>query len=261
MPAGEPVRLSASSFINFDECNFKAGARFDGVFGADSLPAFRGGLAHQVFARHLRDGPIAHGEFSQVCREEIGAKHLNMKITSLNLKPSNVRAVIEEVGALYDRFKTFPVEGFRGAEVAIETEIAEAVTLVGSIDAVFDGPHSVRLVDWKTGSLGAPLIQLRFYALLWLLDRGELPDTVEAFSVKTGEQHAEPPTRDGIQEVADRVAAIVTKLRSAWSSGEELARTAGPWCRYCPVLDDCPEGASSIAVFGPPSSGRAPSLG
>lgn len=261
MPAGEPVRLSASSFISFDECNFKAGARFEGVYGADSLPAFRGGLAHQVFARHLREGPIGPDDFGQVCREEIGAKHLNMKITSLNLKPSAIRAVIDEVGALYDRFKSFPSEGFQGAEVSIEAEVGEDVTLVGSIDAVFEGPDSVRLVDWKTGSLGSPLVQLRFYALLWLLEHGELPDTVEAFSVKTGEQQAEPPTRDGLQDVVDRIAGIVGELRSSWSSGIELDRTAGPWCRYCPVLDGCSEGQASIALFGAASSASTRSFG
>lgn len=254
IPPGEPVRVSASSFVSYDECNFRAGARFEGFYGPDSVPAFRGGLAHQVFARHLRSGPIEADSFDQVCREEIGAKHLNMKIASLNMKPSGIRAVIEEVGALYERFKAFPADGFGGAEIAVEADIGSDVVLFGSIDAVFGTDDQVRLVDWKTGSLGDPLVQLRFYALLWLLEKGELPGVVEAYSVKTGEQLAESPTRAGVQLVAEKVASMVTALRHSWSSGNELERRAGPWCQYCAVLDDCPEGQASRAVFANASS-------
>lgn len=261
MPIGEPIRISASSFVSFGECKQRTGLRFEGRFGPDSLPAFRGGLAHQVFARHLRHGPIAPEDFPQVCREEIGAKHLNLKIASLNLKPSAIRGVIDEVGALYERFKSFPTTGFRGAEISIEQEVGTGVTLVGSIDAVFESSRSVRLVDWKTGGLGDPLIQLRFYALLWFLEHGDLPDTVQAYSVKTGEQREEPPTRDGVQDVADRVAAMVNELRSAWADGCELERRAGPWCRSCPVLDECSEGQAASNVFGPASSVLASGIG
>jgi len=261
IPPGEPVRVSASSFVSYDECRFRAGARFEGLYGPDSVPAFRGGLAHQVFARHLRSGPIEADAFDQVCREEIGAKHLNMKIASLNLKPSGIRAVIEEVGAMYERFKAFPIEGFRGAEIAFEVDIGSDVMLIGSIDAVFEAENRVRLVDWKTGSLGDPLVQLRFYALLWLLENGELPGVVEAYSVKTGEQLAELPTRAGVQLIAEQVAGMVTGLRDSWSGGTELERRAGPWCQYCAVLDDCPEGQASLAVFGASSSVSMRSLG
>ncbi len=261
IPPGEPVKVSASTFVSFEECNFRAGARFQGVYGPDSLPAFRGGLAHQVFARHLRDGPIGPDTFDQVCREEIGAKHLNMKIASLNLKPSGIRAVIEEVGAMYERFKAFPVEGFRGAEVSIEADIGSDVLLVGSIDAVFGAAGEVRLVDWKTGNLGDPLVQLRFYALLWYLENGELPSLVEAFSVKTGEQQAEPPTRAGVQAVADQVAVMVNALRASWSRQGDLERRAGPWCAFCGVLDDCPEGQASQVLLGDTSSKSLRRLG
>lgn len=259
LPPGEHIEISASSFIAFGECRHKAAQRFVGIYGPDSLPAFRGGLAHQVFARHLRNGPIEPDEFEHACREEIGAKHLNMKIASLNLKPSRIRAVIEEVGALYVRFRSYPHVGFRGAEVALHADIGADVALVGSVDAVFERDGVVRLVDWKTGDLGDPLVQLRFYALLWLLDRGEAPDLVEAFSVKTGEQRSEPPTRSGMQAVADRVVEMVTELRGAWRTGDELERRAGPWCRYCPVLDDCPEGASAMAVLDA-DGGRRPTV-
>ena len=75
---------------------------------------------------------------------------------------------------------------------------ADGVTLRGSVDAVFDDAGSgPLLVDWKTGGLGEPGIQLGFYALLWALERGEIPGRVEAVSVGTGERMDAVPSRAG----------------------------------------------------------------
>jgi RecB family exonuclease len=202
-----------------------------------------------VFARHLSEGPIGEEALEQVCREEIG-RSMNQKISALGLRPSELGGVIREVGDLYDRFKRLSVDGFESAEVYLEVEPAEGVTLRGSIDAVFGDPEAgTRLVDWKTGSVFGAEEQLEFYAMLWALERGELPGAVEAMSISTGERFSAVPTPADTQQTAQRVARLVSELRRAFASGDDLERRGGAWCRFCPLLETCDEGSAATAVF------------
>lgn len=248
---GDEVRLSASTYMAWKKCPDSANARLQGIYGPDSRPAFVGSLAHRIFARHLTAGPIPGEEFVQACREEVGGSNLNHKIAGLELKPSVLAGVIEEVRELYERFTRLPGEGFEGSEVVMDHENEDGVRLVGTIDAVYRedlGGH--RLVDWKTGEIGEAEDQLLFYSLLWALDREEIPARVEAVSVKTGERYTTVPSSADVTRVAGEVARLVDEMRRAWSEGASLARTAGPWCRYCPILGDCPEGQATEALLG-----------
>lgn len=245
---GEDLVLSASTFVTFERCPEQAAGRMRGVYGPESRSSFLGGLAHRVFARHLTSGPIDDSQFANVCREEIGVG-LNPKLAALGMKPSQLSSVIDDVSELYDRFKTLGADGFVGAEVSLESEPAEGVVLRGSVDAVFEGEGGTRLIDWKTGSLGDPS-QLAFYAMLWAIDRGEIPGRIEAVSVGTGERVEEVPSRGLIDDTADRTARAVDALRTSWESGDSLDRVAGPWCRWCPLLDDCSEGRAASDLLG-----------
>lgn len=247
---GDRVRLSASTYVAWKKCPDSANARLQGVYGPDSRPAFLGSLAHRIFSRHLTAGPIASEEFVQACREEIGGSNLNHKLAGLEMKPSTLAGVIEEVRGLYERFTRLPGEGFEGSEVVMDFENDDGVQLVGTIDAVYKedlGGH--RLVDWKTGEIGDAEDQLLFYSLLWALDREEVPAYVEAVSVKTGERYRTVPSTDDVTRVAGEVASLVDEMRSAWGDGTGLTRSGGPWCRYCPLLDDCPEGKATEALL------------
>jgi hypothetical protein len=246
---GEDLVVSATTYVAFERCPDQAAARLRGVYGAESRASFVGGLAHRIFARHLRSGPIAGPGLEAACREEIGGG-MNPKLASLGMKPSELSGVIRQVADLYDRFKVLGAEGFEGAEVLIEIVPSEGVTLRGSIDAVFDGgPEGTRLIDWKTGGLDMADRQLAFYAMLWALDTGEPPGRVEAVSVATGERLTEVPTRAGVEDTVGRVAAMISNLRSSWRTGEGLERVAGPWCRWCPILDECAEGQAATAIL------------
>lgn len=246
---GDDVVLSATTFVSFERCPEQAAGRLRGVYGPESRVSFVGGLAHRIFARHLSSGPIPPEEIAAACREEIGTG-MNAKLGSLGLKPSQLGVVIEEVGALYDRFKQLGAEGFVGSEVGLEVEPAPGVVLRGSVDAVFDDAAiGTRLVDWKTAGLGDPGPQLAFYALLWALERGEIPGRVEAVSVGSGERTEEVPSTAGVQATAVRVAAVVSELRTTWTRGGEFLRIAGPWCRWCPLLDQCAEGQAAQALL------------
>ncbi len=245
---GEPVRISASTFVAFRQCPDSALARLQGEWGPESRAAFSGGLAHRLFARHLSGEPIEGQDFGRVCRSEIGGSNLNYKLGALGLKPSELGRVIDEVGAIYERFKKIPADGFVGAEVALMVEPAESVTLVGSVDAVFMGDEGVRLVDWKTGELGEVVDQLHFYALLWTIEKDELPQMVEAVSVRTGERVTEVPDSATVATTAGQVADMVGRLRSAWEEDRGIERRGGPWCKFCGILDSCAEGRAATRL-------------
>lgn len=246
---GEPIRVSASSYVAFRQCPGRAEAHFAGVYSPDTRASFSGGLAHRIFARHLEKGEISPDGFEQACREEIGTSNLNFKMGTVGLKPTSLGHVIEEVGLLYERFKRITREGFQSSEVGFEVEAAEGVELVGRIDAVFGDEGGVRLVDWKTGNLGEVEDQLGFYALLWAMDRHELPASVEAVSVATGDRYEEVPLRSDVVTTSQRVAFLVNEMRRAWDRGIAVERRGGPWCRYCPVLEGCEEGSAAVDLL------------
>lgn len=248
-PPGDGVRVSASTYVTWKKCPESANARLQGMYGPDTRSSFMGNLAHRIFARHLSSGPIPAEEFAQACKEEIGGSTLNNKLGGL-LKPSALAAVIEEVRSLYERFVRLPGEGFETSEVTIEAELPEDVELVGTVDAVYvEGVGGYRLVDWKTGEIGDAEDQLAFYALLWALDRDELPASVEAVSVRTGERYRMVPSSADVGRVAGEVGELVGAIRAAWAGRTDLARRGGPWCRYCPVLEGCQEGQMAEALL------------
>lgn len=253
--SGPDVSVSASSFMAYGTCPEMALARFRGVYGPESLAGFRGSLAHRVFARHLRDGPIESDAFGLVCREEIGASNLNHKVSALGLKPSSLRATIAEVGELYQRFRRLPGEGFADAEAELEVLPAPGVRLVGVVDAVFDDSGSIRIVDWKTGAVGEASRQLAFYSLLWAEVHGSLPALAEAVSVGTGERCEVSPDMAGMTAVAAEVAAMVNRIRVALDTESDLETRAGPWCEYCPLLNDCSDGRAAVWVKKPSGKG------
>lgn len=247
---GDAIRVSATTYVAWKKCPDSANARLQGFYGPDSRPSFVGSLAHLVFSRHLKQGPISPEDFDQVCKQEIGGSNLNHKMGGLELKPSSLQGVIEEVRALYERFVRFPGEGFESSEIGIDHIWPGDVEVVGKIDAVFRedlGGH--KLVDWKTGEIGDAEDQLLFYALLWAIDRDEIPALVEAISVKTGERYHTVPSTQDVNRVAAEVGDLVNAMRRSWESQTALERHGGPWCRYCPILEDCSEGKATTALL------------
>ncbi|HEU4320156.1 MAG TPA: PD-(D/E)XK nuclease family protein [Acidimicrobiia bacterium] len=248
---GDEIRVSATTYVAWKKCPDSANVKLQGIYGPDSKPAFVGSLAHRIFSRHLTGGPIASDDFVQACREEIGASNLNNKLGGLEIKPSVLAGVIEEVRGLYERFVNFPGEGFESSEVAVDIEADGDIRLLGTIDAVYRedlGGH--RLVDWKTGEIGDAEDQLLFYSFLWAMEKDELPAYVEAVSVRTGERYRTVPSSDDVRRVSAEVGDLVNEIRRAWNEGSALERRGGPWCRYCPILEDCPEGSSATALLG-----------
>lgn len=247
---GEPVRISATLLTTYLRCAGEAEGRLNGVFAPDTVASFSGALLHRVLRRHLEEGPISIEELPHVCRQEIGQGRLNAKMNAVGLSaPSRLEPLFAEIAEKYQRFQAYPQDGFHSAERLIEVEPSTGVTLVGKIDAVFDDSDGLRLVDWKSGGLGSPRRQLGFYALLWTLETGVPPAEIEVVSLGTGERHSELVTVPWMEEVAVSVSAFATVIRRMWATGEPLALTAGPWCRYCPLHRECPEGRAALQLL------------
>lgn len=242
--------VSATQYVTYRLCADQARYRALGWYGSDSRQSLRGVLAHRVFFRHLTgDGErLGPEDVVTACLEEIGER-FNSRLPGLGLaKMSALRPLLAEVGDLYERFAQVSTAGLRQAELDLVHEPGGAVTLRGTVDAVFEDESGVRLVDWKTGGLGDSQHQLDFYALLWTLEHGEMPASVEASSVATGDRYVERPTTARLEDVVSRVVELVTCLREAYRTGESLPRRGGPHCRWCPALGECPEGASVIRI-------------
>lgn len=250
---GEPLRVSATLYKTYLACPQQALGRLHGDYPADSMASFKGSLAHRLFARHLTEGPI--DDVAAASRQEIGSGRMNPKLQALGIgKPSVLAPVIAEVGEMYQRFKQLPTDGFRAAEVGLEAALDNDVTLVGTVDAVFDDQRGVRIVDWKTGGyIDDGDGQLDFYCHAWAQQFGELPAVAEAVSVKTGERSAIEPTMERAVATGEAIVAMVNVLRQAFRRRDELDRRGSPACRWCPLLDSCEEGlaATTLASAAP----------
>lgn len=214
------------------------------------MASFTGALMHRVIAHHLVEGPIAPEEIPFTCKVEIGAGRLNAKMAAVGIRnTAQLEPVFHEIASKYERFQAYPQDGFQDAELHIEVEPAEGVTLVGKIDAVFSGDDGTRLVDWKTGALGEGRSQLGFYALIWAYENNRLPDEIEVVSLGTGERHSEPVTSEWLTEIAGQVSELASRIRSYFDTGQSFPLTPGPWCRYCPRNEECDEGRWALALL------------
>lgn len=246
---GEPLSVSATLYTTYVRCPQQALGRVRGIYGPPSKAAFRGSLAHKVFAKHLQEGEIDEDLFEQVCREAAGSQ-LGEQMASLRLKPSEFRSIVSEVRSMYHRFKALPVDGFTAAEQPFEIDGGGGITIRGRVDAVFSEDGGSRIVDWKTGSFLADAEpQLDFYAMAWLMLHEEIPAAIEASSLATGENLRREPTEASVDRTVHDVAEMITVLRKAVDSGHDLERLAGPYCRWCPLLADCEEGSAAMGLL------------
>jgi predicted RecB family nuclease len=250
VPEGDRLTVSATLYVTYRRCPQQALARVQGIYAAPTRASFKGALMHRLIARHLSSGPIDDGDLALVCRQETGA-NLNAQLGGVGLKPSEFDAVVHEVGELYRRFAALPMDGVADPEVAFEDEMSEGVILRGRIDAVFTDADGARIVDWKTGTdLGDDVAsQLAFYAMAWERSSGDLPATTEAMSLVSGERLTTHPTTEDVASTAAAVEEMVRVLREARRTGQDLDRTAGPHCRWCPLLEDCAEGLAARGIL------------
>ncbi len=246
---GDSFNVSATLYTAYLECPQRALGRLQGFYGKPSVASLKGQLAHKIFATHLDEGEIPVEDFNHVCRVAAGT-HFGGSMGELGMSISQFDAVALEVQALYDRFKVLSFDGFREAEMEFDLDAGSGITVRGSMDAVFDSDDGPRIVDWKTGTyLSDKESQLEFYAMVWKLLNEEIPAAADAMSVATGENLHLEPTEASVLATQIDVGAMIEALRKAMATGTDLERKAGPYCAWCPLLDDCDEGRTAIEIL------------
>ncbi len=68
MKPDEKVVLSASAYVAYRRFSEQAAGRMRGIYGLESRSSFVGGLVDQIFAHHLKFGPIADTDLTATCR-------------------------------------------------------------------------------------------------------------------------------------------------------------------------------------------------
>jgi hypothetical protein len=134
-------------------------------------------------------------------------------------------------------------------ELRVKAELAGGkLVLSGAVDlSLFrpseDAPtRATRLfLELKTGADRPEFVDdLRFYALVATLRFGVPPFRLATLLLDDGTYRPEDVTEDVLEAAARRVAGAV--LRHVELMGErEPSLRPGPWCRWCPRAETCPE--------------------
>lgn len=96
-------------------------------------------------------------------------------------------------------------------------------------------------VDFKTGGVAAHhRDDLRFYAMLETLRQGVPPRLLATSYLDEGRLDRESVTVDHLFAAAARVIDGVSRIVEL-AHGSPPRRRAGPPCRWCPILEDCPD--------------------
>jgi hypothetical protein len=129
----------------------------------------------------------------------------------------------------------------------------ERVTLQGKVDLQLGQPEGTTagkvLVDFKTGRFSSMHLEdLRFYALIETLRIGTPPRRVASYYLDQGRFVPEDVTVPILESTVMRIVAGIEKMVALTVTERVPLKITGPACRWCPLLDDCAEGKSSLAT-------------
>lgn len=152
--------------------------------------------------------------------------------------------------------ETFPPlrAGWRPVtEAGLRVELADGqVILRGKVDLTLGQPDGTVagkvLIDFKTGrTRPAHLDDLRFYALLETLRVGVPPRLMASYYLDQGKLVAEAVTTRILDATEARVVDGIRRMIDLVTDEREPVKRPGPSCRWCPLLDTCPEGRTHLA--------------
>jgi hypothetical protein len=92
------------------------------------------------------------------------------------------------------------------------------------------------------------LEDLRFYALIETLRIGTPPRRVASYYLDQGRFVPEDVTVPILESTVMRIVAGIEKMVALTDTERVPLKITGPACRWCPLLDDCAEGKSSLAT-------------
>ena len=166
-----------------------------------------------------------------------------------------VAAANEKVAKFFECFPPMNPKWRPVPEATMRAELCDGrIVLAGKTDLTLGfarGREAGKvIIDLKTGSVSPHHPDdLRFYALVELLRLGVPPRRLATYYLDTGHLHVEDVTEDLLRSAARRVIDGVTRMVELVEDGEEARLVAGPPCRWCPVLDMCDVGKTSVSEF------------
>jgi hypothetical protein len=128
---------------------------------------------------------------------------------------------------------------------------APALRFAGRVDLITITSEGCEITDYKTG---APSTnhedQLRTYALLWSRDKERNPSALPVrrltLAYPSTVTEVDPPTCDGLDELASQIAARTGAAETALQERPPPARPSAPMCRLCGVRQLCDDYWSSL---------------
>ncbi|MDR2373337.1 MAG: PD-(D/E)XK nuclease family protein [Bifidobacteriaceae bacterium] len=132
-------------------------------------------------------------------------------------------------------------------ELLVEAPLAGGPLLRGYIDRldVAPGSGAIRIVDYKTGKAPAPryqsetLFQLRFYALVIWLARGQAAEQVKLIYLGNRQVLTAEPTASQLEHTGLRLETIWSQI-VRMVEARDFPPVKGPLCGWCSFQDRCP---------------------
>lgn len=104
------------------------------------------------------------------------------------------------------------------------------------------------LIDLKTGGFsGQHVDDLRFYALIETIRLGTPPRLLATYYLDQGVPHPEPVTEGLLYAATQRTIDGAHRMVALLHHDHVPVKRPGSPCRWCPLLDTCPEGRAHLA--------------
>lgn len=137
-------------------------------------------------------------------------------------------------------------------ESRVRAELCESrVILQGKVDLTLGRAQGLTagkvLIDLKTGTFSPfHLEDLRFYALVETLRIGTPPRRLASYYLDQGSFVSEDVTESVIESSVARLIDGVTKMVELTDHKRPPTKLPGPPCRWCQLLEKCPEGLAFL---------------
>lgn len=254
IPEGDQLYVSKQQLTQVHSCEAHLLAERDQPFSW-SVPRARGKVAHKAIELSIswRGSPTPAALVEEaIARLTEGVDGLaDWLQTRSEGDLAELRGeATQRVTAFMECFPPIKPQWWPVPEAPVRVELFDGrIVLSGRVDLALGQPRgSVAgkvLIDFKTGgSHRSHTDDLRFYALLDTLRLGTPPRLLASYYLDRGEAHPEHVTADLLRATLRRTTDGVRRIAELLHTDAEPGRRAGPYCRWCPALEDCPEGRS-----------------
>jgi putative RecB family exonuclease len=156
---------------------------------------------------------------------------------------AEARALVEAYFDLEDPTRLTP----EALELLVEAQLEDGPLIRGYIDRLEVAPGSglIRIVDYKTGKSPAPryqsemLFQLRFYALILWLTRGQIPAMVLLLYLGNRDKVAATPSAGDLERTRLKIDTLWREIQRM-AAARDFPPVKGPLCGWCSFQSRCP---------------------